>query len=63
MNTHEIKLLRGVSFNFNHELDGFTNPFHELVERAGLGVAAGECGHCCHKEALGVALYNNGELA
>jgi hypothetical protein len=27
-----------------------------------LGVAAGECGHGCHKEALGIAFHNHVEF-
>ena len=62
MNPYKIKLFRWFSLHLEHKLNGFSNPFHQLVEGASLGVAAGECGHGCHKEALGIAFHNHVEF-
>ena len=45
LDAHEVQELHIVAFLLQEELDRFTYPLHELIERLSLGVATAERGN------------------
>ena len=62
LHSHEVERLGRLAFHLEAELDCLEHSLLQLVERAGLGVAAPKGRNRSDVEAIGITLYDHVKL-